>query len=280
MHVHTPTKIYLSCINITHNYHSFIHSSFHSTIHLPSHLFITICLIHETPVLIPSLSSSAHFSHCNRPSNTTRRRTHDPNIRVLSSPKNIIEIFSVIWQNLKNWMFKKPNFWKLTKLSTTETRSLINLVLKNLFFWFFFRLANLTTFFDWFQAIFILFYPLFSCFQAVLDHETWVMNLKEANLYGYPIWYKLYSARDSYQMTNLMPQDWDKFVTKMTESDELFDQYYKWARTRSCIFSCNRLKIRPTCSFCFHAFFVDITGRIRQWDLRVTWNAENGWFAI
>ncbi len=65
----------------------------------------------------------------------------------------------------------------------------------------------------------------------MLDHETWVMNLKEANLYGYPIWYKLYSARDAYQMSALMPQDWDKLVTKLAENDELFNQYYKWVQT-------------------------------------------------
>lgn len=53
------------------------------------------------------------------------------------------------------------------------------------------------------------------------------MNLKEANLYDYPIWYKLYSARDAYQMDSLTPQDWDGLVTKLTENDELFNQYYK-----------------------------------------------------
>ena len=61
----------------------------------------------------------------------------------------------------------------------------------------------------------------------MLDHETWVMNLKEANLYGYPIWYKLYSARDAYQMPNLSPGDWDTLVSKLAENDQLFDQYYK-----------------------------------------------------
>lgn len=57
------------------------------------------------------------------------------------------------------------------------------------------------------------------------------MNLKEANLYGYPIWYKLYSAKDAYQMTSLLPQDWDKFVSKLAENDEFFKQYYKYILT-------------------------------------------------
>ena len=54
------------------------------------------------------------------------------------------------------------------------------------------------------------------------------MNLKEANLYGYPIWRKLYSARNAYQLPSLMPQDWDSLITKFAENDELFELYYKY----------------------------------------------------
>ena len=64
-------------------------------------------------------------------------------------------------------------------------------------------------------------------FQLVVDHETWVMNLKEANLYDYPIWYKLYSARKAYSMTSLLPQDWDELLTRLTTENDLFDTYYK-----------------------------------------------------
>lgn len=63
--------------------------------------------------------------------------------------------------------------------------------------------------------------------QAVIDHETWIMNLKEANLYNYPIWYKLYSTRAAYQMVNLLPQEWDNFVNQLAENESLFDTYYK-----------------------------------------------------
>jgi len=61
----------------------------------------------------------------------------------------------------------------------------------------------------------------------VVDHESWVMNLKEANLYDYPIWYKLYSARQAYQMASLLPKDWDSLIDKMTNEPALFDLYYK-----------------------------------------------------
>ncbi|XP_050666343.1 sphingomyelin phosphodiesterase isoform X2 [Leptidea sinapis] len=63
--------------------------------------------------------------------------------------------------------------------------------------------------------------------RLVVDHETWIMNLKEANLFGYPIWYKLYSARSAYLMPSLRPQDWDKFIDDMTTKEDVFNLYYK-----------------------------------------------------
>ncbi|KAJ1531727.1 hypothetical protein ONE63_000393 [Megalurothrips usitatus] len=63
--------------------------------------------------------------------------------------------------------------------------------------------------------------------RAVVDHETWVMNLKEANLYDYPIWYKLYSARAAYQLPSLLPQEWDTLINKVAQDGPMFDIYYK-----------------------------------------------------
>lgn len=53
------------------------------------------------------------------------------------------------------------------------------------------------------------------------------MNLREANLYGYPIWFKLYSARQSYKMDALRPQDWDALVDVLTNDPAIFDTFYK-----------------------------------------------------
>lgn len=61
----------------------------------------------------------------------------------------------------------------------------------------------------------------------VIDHENWIMNLKEANLYDYPIWYKLYSTRVAYGMKGLRPSDWDELINTMTNNPETFDLYYK-----------------------------------------------------
>ncbi|XP_050359480.1 sphingomyelin phosphodiesterase isoform X2 [Nymphalis io] len=63
--------------------------------------------------------------------------------------------------------------------------------------------------------------------RLVVDHETWIMNLKEANLFGYPIWYKLYSTRSAYMMPSLRPQDWDKFIDDMTSKEDVFNLYHK-----------------------------------------------------
>lgn len=53
------------------------------------------------------------------------------------------------------------------------------------------------------------------------------MNLKEANLYDFPIYYKLYSARAAYGMIGLRPADWDDMINNMTDDQEKFDLYYK-----------------------------------------------------
>lgn len=76
--------------------------------------------------------------------------------------------------------------------------------------------------------------------RMVVDHETWVMNLKEANLYDYPIWHKMYSARQAYQMSSLLPKDWDSLIDKMSNEPSLFDLYYKHYYKNS--------PVRPACS--------------------------------
>ena len=63
--------------------------------------------------------------------------------------------------------------------------------------------------------------------RMVVDHETWIMNLKEANLYDYPIWQKSYSVRRDYDLQTLLPKDWDSFIDKMTNEPNVFDVYYK-----------------------------------------------------
>lgn len=53
------------------------------------------------------------------------------------------------------------------------------------------------------------------------------MNLKEANLYDFPIYYKLYSARNAYNLKALRPTDWDEYTASLTDDQDKFDQYFK-----------------------------------------------------
>ena len=51
----------------------------------------------------------------------------------------------------------------------------------------------------------------------VLDHETYFMNLTEANLKGRnetPVWRLEYSARRAFNMTTLFPADWSALVDR------------------------------------------------------------------
>lgn len=116
--------------------------------------------------------------------------------------------------------------------------------------------------------------------RMVIDHETWVMNLKEANLYDYPIWYKLYSTRSAYQMPSLLPQDWDNLVYKLAENESTFDQYYKnyWKNS----------PVRPTCDAeCKKRMICDLrSGRshdrkslCQEIESRIDANTRTGWRA-
>ncbi|MPC27672.1 Sphingomyelin phosphodiesterase [Portunus trituberculatus] len=80
------------------------------------------------------------------------------------------------------------------------------------------------THFDEFE----LFYDENNRHRVVTDHETWVMNLEEANRYGHPRWYQLYSARRAYNMRNLLPEEWNRLVYKMALDDNLFRKYQRF----------------------------------------------------
>ncbi|KAK6619760.1 hypothetical protein RUM43_012525 [Polyplax serrata] len=62
----------------------------------------------------------------------------------------------------------------------------------------------------------------------VLDHETWIMNLENANENDLPVWEKLYSAKEAYNMTSLAPQDWHDLYQRLLADDDLFDTYYRF----------------------------------------------------
>ena len=61
----------------------------------------------------------------------------------------------------------------------------------------------------------------------ILDHETFVYNLTEANANGRPNWYRMYGARESYGLKSLRPTDLYDFVVRMLGDEELFQKFYR-----------------------------------------------------
>lgn len=64
---------------------------------------------------------------------------------------------------------------------------------------------------------------------TVLDHETYIMNLTEANTHPdeEPEWELEYSAKEAYNMTSLHPEEWDRVLKLMESNDVLFERFYQ-----------------------------------------------------
>ncbi|OCT96319.1 sphingomyelin phosphodiesterase [Xenopus laevis] len=62
----------------------------------------------------------------------------------------------------------------------------------------------------------------------VLDHETYILNLTEANAQPTlePRWPLLYSARKTYGMKSAFPADWDLLIHTFLQDDKLFQTFW------------------------------------------------------
>ncbi|XP_053564816.1 sphingomyelin phosphodiesterase [Bombina bombina] len=62
----------------------------------------------------------------------------------------------------------------------------------------------------------------------VLDHETYILNLTEANAKPKeePKWIFLYSALRTYGMKSAYPADWDDLVMRLLSDDQLFQTFW------------------------------------------------------
>jgi sphingomyelin phosphodiesterase len=81
----------------------------------------------------------------------------------------------------------------------------------------------------------------------VLDHDTYYTNLTESNLKKSIEWTKEYSAKDAFDMKNLLPVEWDYLLNKMlndvngTLVDKLYAFYNKKSDSAtSCDTECRR----------------------------------------
>ncbi|XP_032878082.1 sphingomyelin phosphodiesterase [Amblyraja radiata] len=60
----------------------------------------------------------------------------------------------------------------------------------------------------------------------VLDHETFILNLTEANGSGRAAWSSLYRLRQSYGMDSAFPADFQRLLSRLYKDQRLFDRYW------------------------------------------------------
>jgi len=69
-------------------------------------------------------------------------------------------------------------------------------------------------------------YTIDSISFEVLDHETYMLNLTEANLTNKTEWTLEYKAKEAYNMSSLFADDWDKLIGQFETNPDLFNTYY------------------------------------------------------
>ncbi|CAM9601960.1 unnamed protein product [Bubo scandiacus] len=63
---------------------------------------------------------------------------------------------------------------------------------------------------------------------AVLDHETFILNLTRANAApgARPRWQRLYGARQAYGLPSAFPADWDRLIRRLQDDERLFQRFW------------------------------------------------------
>lgn len=79
---------------------------------------------------------------------------------------------------------------------------------------------------------------------AVLDYDSYILDLKLANERDKPVWIKEYSAKATYNLPSLSPANWNNLIEIMKTDDtvlKLFNRYkYKSTTDGSCSSTCRR----------------------------------------
>ena len=67
-------------------------------------------------------------------------------------------------------------------------------------------------------------------FQRVLDVDTYIFNLTDANLSRdkQPEYFKLYSHRNDLEMENLFPADFDELAHRMKTDDATYSKFFRY----------------------------------------------------
>ena len=69
-------------------------------------------------------------------------------------------------------------------------------------------------------------------FQRVLDVDTYIFNLTDANLSRdkQPEYFKLYSHRNDLEMENLFPADFDELAHRMKTDDATYNKFFRYQK--------------------------------------------------
>ena len=69
---------------------------------------------------------------------------------------------------------------------------------------------------------------MLSLFQRVMDAETFIFNITEANAIGssqQPSYFRLYSMREDLDMPSLFPRDFDNLAWDLSRDDTLWEKF-------------------------------------------------------
>lgn len=63
----------------------------------------------------------------------------------------------------------------------------------------------------------------------ILDHETWIYNLTEANLSPHlpPRWFRLYKATEVFDLPDVSPESLNVLVQRMSSNETAFNTYHR-----------------------------------------------------
>jgi len=71
-------------------------------------------------------------------------------------------------------------------------------------------------------------YTLDSLSFEVLDHETYMLNLTEANLTNKTEWKLEYKAKEAYGLNSLFAEDWSNLIKTFVANSTMFNTYYSY----------------------------------------------------
>ena len=74
-------------------------------------------------------------------------------------------------------------------------------------------------------------YEVIFSIQRVIDIDTYIFNLTEANEKGAsisPKYFKLYNHNQDLEMKGVFPKDFDELANRMATNDTIYDKFFRY----------------------------------------------------